>query len=235
MNPELSLVRYQKEIEIVKSLINLVVSSNSIQDLCRRFVHEDFARGIIQGSHIYSISSSLDIVLEVGYGKSTDKVRPVTSAWEEGCQLASCVKDKKPVFEQGTDASHLAIPFIRENIPEACLLLVLDPSCTTSPVSEVTFEVVSKIGAFFVDTKPTRDAQTNMRRNDLTAKNLSSRQITILSLADKGLTNAAIGREISLSESTVRQETIRIYRTLDATGRLEAIAKAKLSGLLPTT
>lgn len=234
MNTELTLVRYQEEIGMVKDVVEMVVSSQSIQDLCRRFVHEDFAQGKIQGSHIYSINTSLDIVFVVGYGKTTEKVRPVASAWDEGCPLASCVKDKAPVFNQGIGVNHLAIPLLRENIPVACLLLVLDSSCVTNPISNVTFEVVSKIGAFFVEAKPTRDSQTNMRRNDLPSKSLSSRQITILSLAAKGLTNAAIGREVSLSESTVRQETIRIYRTLDASGRLEAIAKAKLSGLIPT-
>ncbi len=233
MNTELTLVRYQTEIEIVKDVVDLVVSSQSIQDLCRKFVHEDFAHGMIQGSYIYSINTSLDIVLEIGYGKTTNKVRPVASAWEEDCPLASCVKNKTPVFRQDGENCHLAIPLLRENIPIACLMLVLDSNCSSNPISEVTFEVVSKIGAFFVETKPTRDAQKAARRPENSMGALTQRQRRILQLASEGLTNAAIGKEVSLSESTVRQETIRIYRALEATGRLEAIAKARQSGLIP--
>ena len=48
-----------------------------------------------------------------------------------------------------------------------------------------------------------------------------------------GLTNADIGHRVLLSESTVRQETIRIYRALGVTGRMEAVAKARSFGLIP--
>lgn len=226
------MVRYQTEIEIVKDVVDLVVSSQSIQDLCRRFVHEDFAQGMIQGSHIYSINTSLDIVLEIGYGKTTNRVRPIASAWEEDSPLARCVKSKALVFSQDGENSHLAIPLLRENIPIACLMLVLDSSCTSTPISEVTFDVVSKIGAFFVETKPTRDAQKAARKPENSVGALTQRQRRILQLASEGLTNAAIGKEVSLSESTVRQETIRIYRILDANGRLDAITKAKLVGVI---
>jgi DNA-binding NarL/FixJ family response regulator len=44
------------------------------------------------------------------------------------------------------------------------------------------------------------------------------------------LTNAQIGRELNLSESTVRQETIKIYSVLNADGRVDAVDKARLHG-----
>lgn len=233
MNTELALVRYQTEIAIVKDVVDLVVSSQSLQDLCRRLVHEDFARGQIHGSHIYSINTSLDIVLEIGYGKTTEEVRNVTSAWEDKSPLARCVKEKAPVFHLSGGEPHLALPLLRESVPIACLLLVFSADCTVSPISDITFEVLSKIGAFFVESKPTRDMQRGTRRSENLANQLTQRQVQILRLASEGLTNAAIGKEVSLSESTVRQETIRIYKSMDANGRLEAIAKAKIAGLIP--
>jgi ATP/maltotriose-dependent transcriptional regulator MalT len=36
-----------------------------------------------------------------------------------------------------------------------------------------------------------------------------------------------------LSESTIRQETVKIYRSLGVGDRLEAVKKAKVLGLLP--
>ena len=44
------------------------------------------------------------------------------------------------------------------------------------------------------------------------------------------LTNAQIGRELNPSESTVRQEAIKIYNVLNADARVDAVDKAGLHG-----
>lgn len=64
---------------------------------------------------------------------------------------------------------------------------------------------------------------------------LSERQSGILQLMAKGLTNAQIAKRIGFSESTVRQETMVIYRFFGVGGRQEAVRQAGLRGLLPGT
>lgn len=49
------------------------------------------------------------------------------------------------------------------------------------------------------------------------------RQRGIIHLMAEGLTNTQIGNELGFSESTIRQETMRIYEILGATGRADAI------------
>lgn len=49
------------------------------------------------------------------------------------------------------------------------------------------------------------------------------RQRDILHLVAEGLTNIQIGGELGFSESTIRQETMRIYEILGASGRADAI------------
>lgn len=49
------------------------------------------------------------------------------------------------------------------------------------------------------------------------------RQREIIRLVADGLTNGQIGGELGFSESTIRQETMRIYEILGASGRSEAI------------
>lgn len=51
---------------------------------------------------------------------------------------------------------------------------------------------------------------------------LSARQLRVLELIHEGRTNALIAKELGFSESTVRQETIRIYEKLEVSGRREA-------------
>jgi DNA-binding CsgD family transcriptional regulator len=62
--------------------------------------------------------------------------------------------------------------------------------------------------------------------------NLTERQLRVLRLMAKGMTNAEISQEIGFSESTVRQETMVIYRHLNASGRREAVQRAGDKGML---
>lgn len=56
---------------------------------------------------------------------------------------------------------------------------------------------------------------------------LSPRQLKILGLMAQDFTNPQIGKELGFSESTVRQETMRIYQILQVSGRKEAINEAR--------
>ena len=56
---------------------------------------------------------------------------------------------------------------------------------------------------------------------------LTPRQMKILDLMAQSLTNPQIAKELGFSESTVRQETMRIYQILQVSGRKEAIKEAQ--------
>lgn len=64
-------------------------------------------------------------------------------------------------------------------------------------------------------------------------KALSARQQRVLELMAQGMTNGQIARALKFSESTVRQETMAIYRYLQVPGRVEAVDAAIDRGLLP--
>ena len=61
---------------------------------------------------------------------------------------------------------------------------------------------------------------------------LTKRQITIIEMISRQMTNMQIARELGYSESTVRHETMRIYETLQANGRREAVALTRKLGLI---
>ncbi len=64
-------------------------------------------------------------------------------------------------------------------------------------------------------------------------KSLSARQQRVLELMAQGMTNGQIARALKFSESTVRQETMAIYRYLQVPGRVEAVDAAIDRGILP--
>ena len=67
---------------------------------------------------------------------------------------------------------------------------------------------------------------------DTLTHSLSDRQLDILKWMSMGMTNDQIAHQIKFSASTVRQETMVIYRFLHVGGRSEAAAEGKRLGLI---
>jgi DNA-binding CsgD family transcriptional regulator/transcriptional regulator with GAF, ATPase, and Fis domain len=61
---------------------------------------------------------------------------------------------------------------------------------------------------------------------------LSARELDVLSLLSKGLSNRAISGQLFISPSTVKTHTLNIYHKLEVANRTEAIIKAKVYGLI---
>ena len=64
------------------------------------------------------------------------------------------------------------------------------------------------------------------------ADGLTVRQTVILQGMAQGLTNAQIARQINFSESTVRVESMGIYRHFDVHSRSDAVRAAQEAGML---
>ena len=63
---------------------------------------------------------------------------------------------------------------------------------------------------------------------------LSEREIEVLQLIAEGLTNSDIASRLILSRLTVKTHARNIYAKLGAHNRTEAVAKARVLGILPS-
>jgi DNA-binding NarL/FixJ family response regulator len=63
---------------------------------------------------------------------------------------------------------------------------------------------------------------------------LSARETEVLMLAGRGLTNAQIGRELFVSEATVKTHLLRAYAKLGVSSRTAAVTRAMELGVLPS-
>jgi DNA-binding NarL/FixJ family response regulator len=61
---------------------------------------------------------------------------------------------------------------------------------------------------------------------------LTGREIEIIALAARGLTNKAIGSQLSISDRTVQNHLAHIFGKLNATSRTEAVMRAVSLGLI---
>lgn len=96
---------------------------------------------------------------------------------------------------------------------------------TQAPTPELVsfFETVGGIFALQMS-KASANPKNQEEESVIALVNLfTRRQREVLKLMADGLTNAQIATDLGFSESTIRQETMRIYEILGATGRADAV------------
>jgi DNA-binding CsgD family transcriptional regulator len=111
----------------------------------------------------------------------------------------------------------------------AAALGIMCPSQVSPTPELISFvSAVAAMVALFLS-RMTEGRLGNIVRGDFAPNQvfLSQRQMRILNLMAQDFTNPQIGKELGFSESTVRQETMRIYQILQVSGRKEAIAEAR--------
>jgi DNA-binding NarL/FixJ family response regulator len=70
-------------------------------------------------------------------------------------------------------------------------------------------------------------------RRPTTAPSLSAREVEVLRGVGRGLTNAEIGRELFITEATVKTHLLRIFTKLGVSDRTAAVTTAMAQHLLP--
>jgi DNA-binding NarL/FixJ family response regulator len=63
---------------------------------------------------------------------------------------------------------------------------------------------------------------------------LTPRELEVLALVGRGLSNPEIGRTLHISEATVKTHLLRVFTKLDVTDRTRAVTAALERGLLPS-
>ena len=64
---------------------------------------------------------------------------------------------------------------------------------------------------------------------------LSQRELDVLELLAKGMTNQQIAQSLFLSSNTIKSHSIKIYRKLNVKNRNQAVIRARAMGILPVT
>jgi DNA-binding NarL/FixJ family response regulator len=90
--------------------------------------------------------------------------------------------------------------------------------------------VVDQAAAFKI---LTRLVSTDETSRQAVLDELHNRELEVLKLAAKGMTNKEIAQELKISERTVQTHFINIFRKLNVGSRTEAVLRALKEGWLP--
>lgn len=227
----------KRHFESVDGVIDALVRSESLTDFCRAIVHSEFTQNHVQGCHIFSLTGDSTLVLVSGYGLSKWDSASAISVWDAEA-ISESVRTKAHKLEQSDEDQGkgvLAIPLLKENIPIGALALVLEPKTKTLPIHENLIPILSKLGTYCLHTLSSSNPKMSngfQVPREANGEELTSRQIRILELMADGMVNVEIARELMLSESTIRQETVKIYRALGVPNRADAAKKGRALGLI---
>ena len=221
----------------IESILDALVKSESIADFCRAIVHSEFTRNSVQGCHFYSLDSESHLNSVSGYGRSYIESEIALSAWDDD-PISDCVRNKNFEFLnplKNQDKGVLAIPLLKDGIPIGAIAMVLGTDIKEIPIQESLIPILGKLGTYCLTSlanESGRSRNSYKVNREANGEDLTSRQIRILDLMAEGMVNVEIARELMLSESTIRQETVRIYRALGVPNRQEAAKKGRSLGLI---
>jgi DNA-binding CsgD family transcriptional regulator len=226
------------ELEAVRVGIDLLSKSSNALDLCRRVAHADFMDGFCHGVAVYLLDQRSVLVEVASYGRGYDFGDGEISSWDDTV-LSKAVRSRKVAIEVTDEATLFALPIQHADVTTGVFIFNLSRKLPTPVFSDEVVAMLSSLGGLFMESKglSLRVASSNpvagAEEDSLSVQELTSRQIEIIKAISAGMTNAEIAKLVLLSESTVRQETIRIYRILKCHSRAEAIVKARANGIIP--
>lgn len=224
-------------VEAIKHAIAVLSQSSNAQDLCRRIAHAEFMDGFCHGVAAYLLDQRSHLVEVATYGKSQEFPEQEISAWGDTV-LAQAIRSRKIVVETTSDSTLVALPIELAGMTTGAFLFTLSTEVPDPIFGKETTSMLSSLGGLFMDSKGLSLKQTSTpavassEADSLPVQELTTRQVQIIHFMADGLTNAEIAKHVLLSESTVRQETIRIFRILKCHTRSEAIVKARASGII---
>jgi DNA-binding CsgD family transcriptional regulator len=212
----------------------LVSSANTVSELCKKLVHSGVNTGNGVGSYLYLLDNRGQIVQLGGYGINPLPAEQTFATWEDNL-LARCINNFGLAHEQadhqGINLHLYAIPILKGDAPLGCALFCQKEKVAEFP-KEANLAMGQVLGLWLNSTGLTNGFNVSPKNGEASPDSLTERQLRILETMSLGKTNAEIAQDMILSESSIRQETVKIYRALGVGSRTEAVKRALHLGIL---
>ena len=228
-------VAAQAQLFAASHALDVILSSTDPADLCRQIVHSDYVPTSTRGCEIFYLDGK-SVLRSVGsYGISAGQKVGI-SAWDDS-PLSEAIREKKlvagPIGVGEFEIVVIAIPFVTHGVPVGLMAVVIEDKDYELQTLQAASELFFKLGAFYLESLDLGNTMiSGAGQIPASPEDLSTRQMSILGRIQDGLVNLEIAKELMLSESTIRQETVRIYRALGVGNRHEAVKRAQVLGIL---
>jgi DNA-binding CsgD family transcriptional regulator len=223
------------EIEHTAKIIGLLGASANGTELCRRLASDDvFGPGTI-GVQLYALTNVGNWTLLGSFGKSAFGNQKLTQFDENVLNLAARSRKIETVeLEVDSKLAEVTVcVLLRNDIPVGMWVRVTTPGTYIFRPILLALRAIQDAGGLFMDAIGFRAVAASERVNEASPEDMTERQMAILIEMAHGKTNIVIAREMILSESTIKQESVKIFRAIGVGTRQQAVLKARALGLLP--
>ena len=213
--------------------IRVLNASSTPHDYCKRLTtHPVLGQGMI-GNHLFLLDNTGTFRLLGGFGIYPYDEDKVFTQFDDQifANAANAGRFRRESGVAGYDAA--VSPALKAGIPNGAILTVFKPGEGGSESFDVRgfqeFSYYLALG-LFVSSVGFSPAEASKRAPS--GEKLTDRQLQVLIGIAAGKTNMAIAKELILSESAIKQETVRIFRSLGVENRRQAAQKAIAMGLV---
>lgn len=240
-----------------RTLIKALGSATSSNDFCKLVVHSVLKEQQANSCFIAILGndSNVKAVGTYGYEYGIFEKNPL-SVWEPS-GISSAIRtgeihtynsrvEYRAAYDHNRFASlpgngYIAIPFISGGQAVGGIGISFERKLSEIKLSEDLLDLIQLAAQFFTHQNPAKgniNVGKSIAFDRLSSEEpliLTEREETILTLMAKGNTNQEIGRQMHLSESTIRSASVGIYRALGVHSRKDAVAASRHLGLLGST
>lgn len=219
----------------VAKVSQIYASASNANDYCRRLTHDpDLGLGLL-GTQLYGLSNQGSFQLIGSYGLKAIEVEGNGLSLFESNPLSQAINGRTVWVGETSIAGrkfvHWVLPLLKGDVPVGAASSVSDPAIEIRPFSRDAAVAAGNTGAVYLESLGLK----HLFKESASEENgeLTERQYEILLGMARGETNAQIAHQLILSESSIKQESVRIFRALGVGSRQQAVAKARATGLLP--
>lgn len=220
---------------LVASLAELFVVCKSGSEYCRSIVMDPLIGKHAVGSQLFTVNQDGNLINVSNFGKAVIPSSQSLSIWDDNL-VCSSVRDNIEVSgevtnpETGETFYVFAYPYRSPANPVGLVVMVKTENwAVVLPENEQ--RTLSLMGALWLEALGIESKGPSSITNG-TPQSLTPRQMNILQGMAEGKTNAEIAVDLILSESSIRQETVRIYRSLGVGNRQDAVKRAIHQGMI---
>ena len=225
----------QNEVEQTVRMIGLFSLSSGSSELCRRLATDElFGEGTV-GVQVYALTNTGRWQIMGTYGKNPYDGQDL-SQFDENL-LTQTAKSRDLAFgEASIDDTAVDVwgcVAIRSDLPVGAIVRTSTKNSFVFQPANGTLKAVQDAAGLFLDAVGFKTISNSPLDKQTSPADLSGRQLAILISMASGKTNLSIAHEMILSESTIKQESVKIFKALSVATRQQAVLKAEALGLLP--
>jgi DNA-binding CsgD family transcriptional regulator len=227
----------------------LVKDEHSIEDVLAHIVVDTFAPLQATSAFISELNNENKVRYVSQYGFKKSSIEPYSSlhSIHDRYPITDAIRERSTVWintlpqwpeeyellkelpYQNGEKSFICFPIEKRGAPVAVFGIFCEPVIQPDAEIDAFLKSIGNLLSLYIyrssDVHPDQrnsKIKRTIQANGVSHEKLTDRQRIILRMMSEGQTNTAIGVMLGYSESTIRQESIKIFATLECNGRREA-------------